>query len=157
MADHSYLAHGLATSSIDLSPLGHFHSYVPELSVPGGLWGHTMMQGGPFPGGPRPIARAQVAIWKGDRVPASGQPLLRVAPTRTASSCDLAPGLYTLKWVASSWSWLTPDTVRVVAGTPVEAGLDEDVPSPRSPARVRRAFNVRDRAPRLGCMVSGEM
>ena len=129
MADHSYLAHGLAASSIDLSRLGHFHSYVPELSVPGGLWGHTMMQGGPFPGGPRPITQAQVAIWKGDRVTASGQPLLRVRSDANGFFvADLVPGLYTLKLDASNWSWLTPVTVRVVAGRPAAAGLYVDVP-----------------------------
>ena len=102
MADHSYLAHGLAASSIDLSRLGHFHSYVPELSVPGGLWGHTMMQGGPFPGGPRPITQAQVAIWKATASPPPDSPCCGCAPTRTAS---LSP---TLCPVSTLSSWMPP-------------------------------------------------
>jgi hypothetical protein len=129
MADHSYLAHGLTTSSIDLSRLGRIHSYLPQLPVNSGLWGHTMMQGGPFPGGPRPITQAQVAIWRGDRVPASGQPLMQVRSDENGFFvADLAPGVYTLKLVTSNLPWPTPCTVRVVAGEPVAAGLYVDVP-----------------------------
>ena len=63
MTDHSYLAHGL--DDLEHRPVAA--RAVPQLRSPGcpcnsGLWGHTMMQGGPFPGGPRPITQAQVAI-----------------------------------------------------------------------------------------------
>ncbi len=128
-ADHSYLAHGLTTATIDLSRLGRFRSYVPELPVHGGVWGHTMVEGGPFPGGPRPITQAQVAIWKGDHVPAAGQPLLRLRSDADGFFIvPVAPGRYTLALVGSDLGRPAPCALTVVAGRPAAAGLSVDVP-----------------------------
>jgi hypothetical protein len=127
--DHEYLAQGFATSGADVSSLGRFHSYVPRLLLHGGLWGHTMVAGGPAPGGPRPIAQAEVAIWRGDRAPASGQPLLRVRSDNDGFFlADLPPGVYTLRLVASGPGWPTPVTARIAAGETVAAAVVADVP-----------------------------
>jgi hypothetical protein len=127
--DHYYLAHGFATSSIYLARLGRVHVYVPQLPLHAGVWGHTMFVGGPFPGGPAPIAHVDVAVWKGDRVPRSGQPLRRLRSDADGFfALDLPPGIYTFTLTATDHGWPLPDTVSVGAGQPAAAGVYGEAP-----------------------------
>jgi hypothetical protein len=121
---HSYLAHGSASASIDLAGLGRVHTYIPQLPVQAGVWGHTMAEGGPFPGGPSIVADANVAVWKGDDVAATGKPLMEVhSDANGFFVLDLAPGVYTLKLADPDHGYPAPDTVTVEAGKPVAAGV----------------------------------
>ena len=121
---HAYLAHGFTNASIDLAPLGRVHTYIPQLPVHAGVWGHTMFVGGPAPGGPWPLARVDVLVWKGSHVPASGQPLTHVLSDADGFfMLDLSPGVYVLKLNATNHGWARADVVIVKAGEPVAAGV----------------------------------
>ena len=127
---HAYLAHGCTSARrLDLTPLGHLRAYVPQLPVRDGVWGHAMVVGGPFPGGPRLLARAAVVIWQGAEAPASDPPLMQVRSDGSGFfSFKPAPGAYTLRLSISGGGWPTPTTVTVEAGSPVAAGVYENVP-----------------------------
>jgi len=127
---HAYLAHGCTSARrLDLAPLGHLHAHVPRLPVRDGLWGQTMVVGGPFPGGPRPLAHTAIVIWQGADAPASDPPLMQVRSDGAGFfSLKPAPGAYTLRLSVSGGGPLAPTTVTVKAGRPVAAGVYEDVP-----------------------------
>ena len=88
---------------------------------------HTMLAGGPAPGGPRALAFARVAVWRGG-APGYGAPLTEVRSDADGfSSLNLASGVYTLSLEIANGGWGTLVMVRVVAGRPVAAGVYEDV------------------------------
>ena len=119
---HDYLAHGLALRTADLSGLGAAHSYVPQVPLSAGVWGHTFSAGGPFPGGPFPIANASVAVWAGRR--AAGQPLETLRSDENGFfALDLEPGVYTFLLKERNRGFPIPATVTVVEGTPVAAAV----------------------------------
>jgi hypothetical protein len=127
---HAYLAHGFTRASgLHLAPFGQLHSYVPQPPASEGVWGHALMVGGPFPGGPRPLAHVQVVVWQGTDAPASDPPLTKVRSDWAGFfSLKLAPGAYTFRLGSSGGVGLTPTTVTVEAGKLVAAGVYEDVP-----------------------------
>jgi len=121
---HYYLARGFAPSSIDLARLGHIHTYVPQLPIRTGVWGHTMFEGGAAPGGPVRLSQVVVAVWSGATVPSVGQPLRRVRSDADGFfALQLPPGLYTLRLEASNHGSRVPAKVTVEAGKPVAAGV----------------------------------
>jgi hypothetical protein len=124
---HLYLAHGPGVSLTAFAKLGRRHSFVPRLPFTAGLWGHAMFEGGPFPGGPRPLAHVAVAIWKGSL--AGGQTLTTVrADANGFFSLNLPPGTYTLKLTSADSGWPTPTTVTVEPGKPAAAGVYGEAP-----------------------------
>jgi len=126
----AYLAHGCTSARrLHLASLGHLHAYVPRLPVRDGLWGHTMVVGGPFPGGPRPLKNVAVVVWQGADAPASDPPLMQVRSDGAGFFVlKLASGAYTLRLSVSGGGPPAPTTVTVKAGRPVAAGVYEDVP-----------------------------
>ena len=127
---HTYLAHGFTSArGLHLALLGRLHSYVPQPSAAEGVWGHTQVVGGPFPGGPRPLPHAEVVVWQGADAPASAPPLTTLRSDGAGFfSLDLAPGAYTFRLGGSGGVGMTPTTVTVAAGELVAAGVYEDVP-----------------------------
>lgn len=123
--DHGYLALGTTDARrLHLARLGHLHHYLPHLALDAGLWGHTMAEGGPFPGGPWPLPNVEVAVWQGASAPASGQPLTEVRSDEAGFFfLSLAPGTYTLRLDSGQDGWQAPSTVTVVAGEPVAVGV----------------------------------
>ena len=86
-----------------------------------------MFEGGPAPGGPEPLAKLQVGIWKG-RAHGAGGPAS--PPWRTVRSdadgffsVGLPPGVYTMKLLAEDRGFPEPATVTVISGQPVAAGV----------------------------------
>ena len=127
---HAYLAHGCTTARrLHVASLGHLHVYIPQLPVSDGVWGHTMVAGGPFPGGPRLLAHAAVAVWTGADAPAGDPPLTQVRSDRAGFFfLQLPPGVYTFTLSTSAGGPPTPTTVKVEPGEPVAAGVYEHVP-----------------------------
>jgi hypothetical protein len=127
---HAYLAHGCTSARrLHLASLGHLRVYVPQLPVRDGVWGHTMVVGGPFPGGPRPLARALVVVWQGADAPAGDRPLMQVRSDGAGFFVlQLTPGVYTMRLSISGGGPLTPTTVTVESDEPVAAGVYEHVP-----------------------------
>ena len=121
---HNYVARGFAAASIDLARLGAIHTYVPQLPIRAGVWGHTMFEGGAAPGGPVRLSRVVVAVWAGATVPSAGQPFRRVrSDTDGFFALQLSPGIYTFQLDATGHGERMLDTVVVEAGTPVAAGV----------------------------------
>ena len=127
---HAYLAHGCTVAwRLNVASLGRLRVYVPQLPVSDGVWGHTMVAGGPFPGGPRLLAHATVVVWNGADVPAGDPPLTQVRSDRAGFFfLQLPRGIYTLRLSASGGGPPTPTTVKVEPGEPVAAGVYEHVP-----------------------------
>ena len=75
-AQRYLLAQGIASAPLHLKRLPAMHSYAPVLPVATGVWGHTMMAGGPAPGGPWPLPDIPVAVYAGHK--AAGTPLRTV-------------------------------------------------------------------------------
>lgn len=127
---HAYLAQGCTSAHrLHLASLGHLHVYVPQLPVRDGLWGHTMVVGGPFPGGPRPLTHTAVVVWQGADAPPSDRPLMEVRSDGAGFFfLQLAPGVYTFRLSLSGGGPTTPTTVKVESDKPVAAGVYEDVP-----------------------------
>ncbi len=87
------------------------------------------MVGGPFPGGPRPLAHVRIVVWQGADVPATAPSLMTVRSDRAGFfSLKLVPGTYTMRLGAENGVGVTPTTVIVEAGKLVAAGVYEDVP-----------------------------
>jgi hypothetical protein len=121
---HYYLARGSSRSEVDLARLGRFHSYAPRLAISAGVWGHTMFEGGPAPGGPVRLSQVVVAVWAGATVPSTGAPLRRVRSDADGFFVlQLPPGLYTLRLEASNYGFRMPATVTVEAGRAAAAGV----------------------------------
>jgi hypothetical protein len=127
---HAYLAHGFTRARrLHLASLGHLHAYSPQLPVRDGVWGHTMVVGGPFPGGPRLLAHTLVVVWQGADAPARDRLLMQVRSDGAGFFVlDLAPGVYTMRLGISGGGPPTPTTVRVESDQPVAAGIYEHVP-----------------------------
>jgi hypothetical protein len=127
---HVYLAHGFTgADGLHLAPLGQLHSYVPQPAAGEGVWGHALMAGGPFPGGPRPLTRVQVVVWQGADAPVTDRPLTTVRSDWAGFfSLKLAPGPYTFRLGVPDGVGLPPTTVTVEVGKLVAAGVYEDVP-----------------------------
>jgi hypothetical protein len=124
-----YLAHGVTSDGVvRRAGLPAVRSYFPRPPLSAGLWGHTMMAGGPFPGGPSALAGRAVAVYAGTE--AAGNPLRTVRSDAGGFfTLDLAPGLYTFRLAGPrSGPVGTPSTVRVTEGRPVAAGVYESVP-----------------------------
>jgi hypothetical protein len=84
----------------------------PTTSLSSGVQGAAVLEGGPFPGTPRPEPGIGIAVRKGHR---DGPVVARTkADSAGAFSVDLAPGTYTLVEVADA---AVPQTVRVEADT----------------------------------------
>jgi hypothetical protein len=123
----TYLAHGIASGRFRRVALPGMRSYTPRLPLSAGVWGHTMMAGGPFPGGPHVRAGADVAVYAGAE--ASGKPLQTVRSDAAGYfTLDLAPGLFTFRMTGPGEVLSTPVTVSVKGGQPVAAGVYENVP-----------------------------
>jgi hypothetical protein len=124
---HLYLAHGPGVSLTAFAKLGRSHSFVPRLPFTAGLWGHAMFEGGPFPGGPRPLAHVAVAIWRGSL--AGGQTLTTVhTDVNGFFSLNLPAGTYALKLKSAASGWPTPTTVTVKPGEPAAVGVCGEAP-----------------------------
>ena len=123
--DHGYLAHGVTSArGLDLAGMPRLHRFVPRLPLSSGVWGHTMAQGGPFPGGPWPLAHVTVAVWPGADAPDSDVPLTRAYSDWAGFfALQLAPGDYTFRLGLANAGWQAPTTVTVEAGAPVAAGV----------------------------------
>jgi hypothetical protein len=116
---HSYLAHGLVTGSPDLTRLGGLHEYMPQ-PAPAEVWGHTMIEGGPFPGGPTALADVPVAVWAGRR--AAGEPLdMLRSDINGFFKLDLPPGTYVFRLQDRRHGFQIPQVVVVREGQPVAA------------------------------------
>lgn len=90
----------------------------PSSSLPSGVQGTAMIEGGPVPGGPRPMPGVTVAVHEGGL---HGPIVARVKADATgAFKVDLPPGAYTLIEVSDA---AVPQTVRVEAGQYVTANL----------------------------------
>lgn len=121
---HSHLAHGFVRRSLDMAPLGRLHTFMLQLPIASGVWGHAMMVGGPFPGGPLPLAHVAVAVWSGHRAPSVGRPLTTVHSDADGFfTLDLSPGVYTFRLTATNHGWPEPDTVTVEAGQPLAVAI----------------------------------
>ena len=116
--DHGgYAASGPVSAPGKLKLLPAMHSYVPHLPVAEGVWGHTMSEGGPFPGGPYALKDVPVAVYAGPE--ASGQPLTTLrSDSGGFFTIDLDPGVYTFVMTARNHGSPAPSTVTVRAGTP---------------------------------------
>jgi hypothetical protein len=127
---HGYRAHGLTGArGLDLTRLRPLHTYEPQLPVHDGVWGHTMVAGGPFPGGPRLLARTAVDVWAGTDVQAGERPLTQVRSDGAGFFLmQLQPGAYTFRLSLAGGGPSTPTTATVEAGKPVAVGVYEDVP-----------------------------
>jgi hypothetical protein len=116
---HDYVALGLARNSPDLGRLGALHAYVPQPAAPG-VWGHTMAVGGPFPGAPRPLANASVAVWAGRRP--AGEPLDTLRSDADGFfTLDLPPGDYVFRLQDRRHGFPLAQHVIVKRGQPVAA------------------------------------
>jgi hypothetical protein len=91
---HGYLAHGLLTAPITTKELPRMLSYRPVAPVSTSVWGHTLGEGGPAPGGPYQAPNTLVTVYAGDK--AAGSPLTAVRSDADGFfSLDLKPGTYT--------------------------------------------------------------
>ncbi len=126
--DRSTLALRVVAGRIGLRRLGPVHIFTTSPPATG-VWGHTMFEGGPAPGGPMPIGGVAVGIWQG----AVGSPSER--PWRTVRSdrdgffrLALAPGAYTFELLAEDHGFPAPSTVTVTAGRTVAVGVYGQAP-----------------------------
>ena len=128
-AHHDYIAFGFLLGPEDLSKLGTLNSYTPQLPLSSGVWGHTMIQGGAFPGGPSPITGVNVAVWKGDRSATFAQPLKTVrSDAEGFFTLGLPPGVYTFKFTDPHYHSLGQyETVTVTEGQPTAARVFVDI------------------------------
>jgi hypothetical protein len=121
-AQRYVFAQGVASTPLHLKRLPAMHSYVPVLPVATGVWGHTMMAGGPAPGGPWSRRDIAVAVFAGRK--ASGTPLTTVRSDAAGFfTLALQPGVYTFAMTSRDHGFPEPVTVRVRAGAPVAAGV----------------------------------
>ena len=124
--DRFTLARRVVAGRVGLRRLGPTHAFIA--APPTGVWGHTMFEGGPAPGGPMPIAAAAVGVWRG-----AGSPAGR--PWRTVRSdhdgffvLPLAPGAYTFRLLDRDHGFPMASTVNAVAGQTVAVGVYGQAP-----------------------------
>ena len=128
--NHECLAQGLASARhLHLRRVGRLHRYVPRQSLGSGLWGQAMIEGGPFPGGPWPLAHVEVVVWQGADAPTTQQPCAQVLSDWAGFFLlQLAPGTYTLRLDTGDGGYQAPTTVTLVAGQLAAVGVYEQVP-----------------------------
>jgi len=128
--DHACLVQGISSARhLHLGRLGNLHRYLPRQSMSSGLWGQALIEGGPFPGGPWPLAHVEVVVWQGADTPTTQQPFTRVLSDWAGFFLlQLAPGTYTLRLDTDEGGYQAPTTVAVVAGQLVAVGVYEQVP-----------------------------
>lgn len=81
-----------------------------------------MFAGGRAPGGPRPLPRQGVAVWRG--IAATGAPLLTFrADADGFFRLELPPGTYTLRLTGSGVGYPALASAKVVSGRVVAAGV----------------------------------
>jgi hypothetical protein len=128
--NHGCLVQGISSARhLHLGRLGHLHRYLPRQSLSSGLWGQAMIEGGPFPGGPWPLAQVKVVVWQGADAPTT-QPAFTQVLSDWAGFflLQLASGNYTLRLDTDEGGYQAPTTVAVVAGQLAAAGVYEQVP-----------------------------
>jgi hypothetical protein len=119
---HDYVALGFAPAMHGLNRLPAMHGYFPQVPASPGVWGHTLAEGGPFPGGPFVLRETPVAVYAGSK--ASGQPLTTLRSDADGFfATDLQPGVYTFVMTARDHGFPAPHTVTVRAGAPVAVGV----------------------------------
>ena len=128
--DHACLVQGIASARhLHLRFLGRLHRYVPKQSLSSGLWGQAMIEGGPYPGGPWPLAHVEVVVWQGADAPTTQQPFTQVLSDWAGYFLlQLSSGTYTLRLDTSDGGYQAPTTVVVVAGQLAAVGVYEQVP-----------------------------
>ena len=128
--DHACLVQGITSARhLHLRRLGRLHRYVPRQSLSSGLWGQAMIEGGPFPGGPWPLAHVAVVVWQGADAPTTQQPFTQVRSDWAGFFLlQLAPGTYTLRLDTSDGGYQAPTSVTLVAGQLAAVGVYEQVP-----------------------------
>ena len=126
---HDYLAHGLLFEAPEVAGLGPLHTFVPQPPSGHGVWGHTMMEGGAFPGGPDPLGNVPVDVWAGRSRSPSGTPLTTLqADTNGFFMIDLPPGVYTFRLSGDNHGMLVTEIVTAKAHQLVTAGVYGSVP-----------------------------
>jgi hypothetical protein len=130
IGDHACLVQGTTSARhLHLRTLGRLDRYVPRQSLGSGLWGQAMIEGGPFPGGPWPLAHVTVAVWQGAATPTTQQPFAQVRSDWAGFFLlQLAAGTYTLRLDTSDGGYQAPTSVTLVAGQLAAAGAYEQVP-----------------------------
>jgi hypothetical protein len=119
---HYYFAQGLTATPPHLKQLPAMHTYIPVLPTSSRVWGHTMVGGGPAPGGPTPIHDIPVAVYAG--LKASGAPITMVRSDADGFfALDLPPGIYTFRMTSDDHGFPIPASVKVRAGQTVAAGV----------------------------------
>ncbi len=107
---HSYLAHGLLPGHLPPVQLPPMHSYHPVIPVSASVWGHTLGEGGPAPGGPYQAKNTPVTVYA--RGQASGSPVATVRSDADGFfALDLKPGTYTFVMTGKPYT-ATTATVR---------------------------------------------
>jgi hypothetical protein len=124
---HYYWALHFLAGRPKLAGLGPLRSYVPELPSGSSVWGHTMFEGGPPPGGPRPLAYMRIGVWRGrssSYAGPAGQPWRKISSDGDGFfTVTLPPGVYTMKLLAKNEGIPAPTTVTVTSGQLVAAGI----------------------------------
>ena len=128
--DHACLVQGITSARhLHLRCLGRLHRYLPKQSLSSGLWGQSMIEGGPFPGGPWPLAHVEVVVWQGADTPTTQQPFTRVLSDWAGFFLlQLAAGTYTLRLDTSDGGYQAPTSVTLAAGQLAAVGVYEQVP-----------------------------
>ena len=128
--NHGCLVQGITSARhLYLRRLGRLHRYVPRQSLSSGLWGQAMIEGGPFPGGPSPLAHVEVVVWQGADAPTTQQPFTQVLSDWAGFFLlQLAPDTYTLRLDTSDGGYQAPTSVTLVAGQLAAVGVYEQVP-----------------------------
>jgi hypothetical protein len=125
--DHSLLAEGSTFLPSALARLGRLHVFTPRVPITSGLWGHAMIEGGPFPGSPRPLSQIVIDLWKGP--PSNAPPIMTLRSDANGFfSIGVPPGTYTLNLASKNDGFAVPVTVRAKAGQPVAVLLAVQVP-----------------------------
>lgn len=125
--DHYYLEQGLATERLALSQLGRLRSFTLQPPVGSGVWGHTLFEGGPAPGGPSAQSHVAVGVWTGSH--ASGSPLHRLRSDGDGFfAAKLPPGTYTFKLLTGDLGFPAPTTATVAPGRLMVVGVYSQAP-----------------------------
>ena len=128
--DHVYLAQGVTSARhLHVRSLGSLHHCLLRQPLVSGLWGQTMGEGGPAPGGPRPLAHVKVVVWQGADAATTQQPYAQTHSDWAGFfSLQLAPGTYTLRLDLAQGGYQAPTTATLAAGQLAAAGVYEEVP-----------------------------
>ena len=126
--DRYTLASRVVAGRVGLQRLGRVHLFTTSPPATG-VWGHTMFEGGPAPGGPMPIAGVAVGVWQGTVTSPAGRPWRTVRSDRDGFfTLSLAPGTYTFELLARDHGFPAPSTVTIAAGRTVAVGVYGQAP-----------------------------